>query len=59
MFLKFRYRLGYESLCRDVADSFTWRRFCRIPFDGAVLTVVHSADKAVIFDEDRNRRPGR
>ena len=36
MFLKFRYRLGYESLCREVADSFTWRRFCRIPFDGAV-----------------------
>src|SRR6478609_10366332 len=22
MFLKFRYRLGYETLCRDVADSF-------------------------------------
>jgi len=36
MFLKFRYRLGYESLCREVAESFTWRRFCRIPFDGAV-----------------------
>ena len=32
MFLKFRYRLGYESLCREVADSITWRRFCRIPF---------------------------
>ena len=26
MFLKFRYRLGYESLCREVADSITWRR---------------------------------
>jgi len=36
MFLKFRYRLGYESLCREVADSITWRRFCRIPLDGAV-----------------------
>jgi len=36
MFLKSRYRLGYETLCREVADSFTWRRFCRIPFDGAV-----------------------
>src|SRR6476661_9132915 len=36
MFLKFRYTLGYESLCREVSDSFTWRRFCRIPFDGAV-----------------------
>ena len=32
MFLKFRYRLGYESLCREVADSICWQRFCRIPF---------------------------
>lgn len=36
MFLKFRYRLGYESLCREVTDSITWRRFCRIPIDGKV-----------------------
>jgi len=36
MFLKFRYRLGYESLCREVSDSITWRRFCRIPLDGKV-----------------------
>src|SRR5688500_3749075 len=36
MFLKFRYRLGYESLCREVSDSITWRRFCRIPLDARV-----------------------
>ena len=37
MFLKkSRYRLGYESLCREVTDSITWRRFCRIPLDGSV-----------------------
>jgi IS5 family transposase len=36
MFLKFRHGLGYESLCREVGDSITWRRFCRIPLDGAV-----------------------
>jgi transposase, IS5 family len=30
MFLKFRYRLGFESLCREVSDSITWRQFCRI-----------------------------
>ena len=36
MFVKFRYRLGYESLCREVSDSITWRRFCRIPLDGKV-----------------------
>jgi IS5 family transposase len=34
MFLKFRYRLGFESLCAEVADSISWRRFCRIPLDG-------------------------
>jgi IS5 family transposase len=31
MFLKFRHRLGYELLCREVADSISWQRFCRIP----------------------------
>jgi IS5 family transposase len=36
MFLKFRYRLGYETLCREVSDSIMWRRFCRIPLDGQV-----------------------
>src|ERR1700689_264868 len=36
MFLKFRYRLGYESLCAEVADSISWRRFCRIPLGAKV-----------------------
>jgi IS5 family transposase len=36
MFLKFRHGLGYESLCREVSDSITWRRFCRIPLEGRV-----------------------
>ncbi|MBN2906797.1 MAG: ISNCY family transposase [Rhodobacteraceae bacterium] len=36
MFLKFRYRLGFESLCREVSDSITWRMFCRIPLEVAV-----------------------
>jgi transposase, IS5 family len=36
MFLKFRYGLGYESLCREVSDSITWRRFCRIGLHGQV-----------------------
>jgi IS5 family transposase len=36
MFLKFRYRLGYESLCAEVSDSISWRRFCRIALDGKV-----------------------
>jgi len=33
MFLKHRYRLGYESLCAEVSDSISWRRFCRIDID--------------------------
>jgi len=36
MFLKYRYRLGFEPLCREVADSISWRRFCRVPLDAAV-----------------------
>lgn len=30
MFLKFRYQLSYEVLCREVGDSISWSRFCRI-----------------------------
>jgi IS5 family transposase len=36
MFLKYRYRLGFETLCREVADSISWRRFCHIDIDGRV-----------------------
>jgi IS5 family transposase len=35
MFLKYRYRLGYETLCAEVGDSLTWLRFCRIPLGEA------------------------
>src|SRR3954453_1066015 len=36
MFLKYRYRLGFETLCRGGTDSITWQRFCRIPLGGRV-----------------------
>jgi IS5 family transposase len=36
LYLKHRYGLGYESLCREVGDSISWRRFCRIPLDRPV-----------------------
>ena len=36
LYLKHRYQLGYESLCREVTDSISWRRFCRIPLDQPV-----------------------
>jgi len=36
MFLKYRYRLGFEPLCAEVADSLAWRRFCRVPLGSRV-----------------------
>jgi transposase, IS5 family len=36
MFLKYRYRMGFEPLCREVADSISWQRFARIPLGTAV-----------------------
>jgi len=36
MFLKYRYKLGFEPLCREVADSISWSRFCRIPLAARV-----------------------
>lgn len=36
MFLKYRYRLGFEPLCREVADSISWQRFCRVPLGSSV-----------------------
>ena len=36
LYLKHRYGLGYESLCREVADSIGWRRFCPIGLDRPV-----------------------
>jgi len=36
MYLKRRYELGYETLVREVKDSLTWRRFCRLSLEGRV-----------------------
>ncbi len=36
MFLKCRFNLGYERLCVQVADSLSWRRFCRIGLEASV-----------------------
>ncbi len=36
MWLKYRYRIGFEALCREVTDSVSWSRFCRIPLGGPV-----------------------
>jgi IS5 family transposase len=58
LYLKHRYQLGYESLCREVADSISWRRFCRIALDRPVphpttlVKLVRRAGPEVI--EERN-----
>src|SRR4030095_5527750 len=36
LYLKHRYGLGYETLCKEVTDSIGWRRFCRIGLDRPV-----------------------
>ncbi|MDA8282533.1 MAG: ISNCY family transposase [Actinomycetota bacterium] len=36
MYLKHRHGLGYETLVKEVADSLSWRRFCRIRLEGGV-----------------------
>ena len=36
MYLKFRYQLGYETLVKEVSDSISWRRFCRIGLEKEV-----------------------
>jgi IS5 family transposase len=36
MYLKRRYKLGYEILVKEVNDSFTWRLFCHIPLKSRV-----------------------
>lgn len=39
MYLKHRHGLGYETLVKEVADSISWRRFCRL---GLIDPVPHS-----------------
>jgi IS5 family transposase len=51
LYLKHRYGLGYETLCKEVSGSVSWRRFCRIPLDRPVphpTTLVRRAGPEVI-----------
>jgi IS5 family transposase len=36
MYLKFRHKLGYETLVEEVSDSISWRRFCGIAYQQKV-----------------------
>lgn len=47
MYLKFRYKLGYETLVAEVSDSIAWRRFCgigyqqRVPDDSTLIKLTN------------------
>ncbi|MBI4726762.1 transposase [candidate division TA06 bacterium] len=36
MYLKHRYQMGYDTLVKEVSDSFKWRRFCRLSLSSKV-----------------------
>lgn len=36
MYLKFRYKLGYEALTAEVSNNISWRLFCRVGLSGDV-----------------------
>lgn len=51
MFLKYRYKLGFETLSREVTDSVSWSRFCRIPLVGWVPALIDGGnDSEVLHD---------
>jgi IS5 family transposase len=52
MYLKFRYNLGYETLCREVSDSISWRVFCHIPVCAEVPDYTTLAKLTKRFGED-------
>ncbi|WP_052877843.1 ISNCY family transposase [Thermoanaerobacter wiegelii] len=52
MYLKFRYNLGYETLCKEVGDSITWRIFCHIPICGEVPDYTTLAKLTKRFGKD-------
>lgn len=59
MYLKFRYKLGYETLVKEVSDSFTWRRFCGIaytesvPDDSTLIKLTHEFGEEALSDLHR------
>lgn len=56
MYLKRRYKLGYETLVKEVNDSFTWRRFChlsledRVPDDTTLIKLSHKYGEHTLHD---------
>jgi Transposase domain (DUF772) len=58
MFLKFRYRLGFESLCAEVSDPITWRRSCRITLDAKTPPAHRRASQPTHTDHPPSAAPG-
>jgi IS5 family transposase len=56
MYLKRRYELGYETLVKEVKDSFTWRCFChlsledRVPDDTTLIKLTHKYGEDTVRD---------
>lgn len=56
MYLKRRYQLGYETLVKEVTDSFSWRRFCRLSIDDplpeatTLIKLTHKYGEAMLRD---------
>ncbi len=54
MYLKRRYNLGYESLVKEVKDSFNWRRFCQlalndpVPDASTLIKLTHKYGEATV-----------
>ncbi|MDK2880053.1 MAG: transposase, family [Thermoanaerobacteraceae bacterium] len=52
MYLKFRYNLRYETLCKEVSDSISWKVFCHIPVCAEVPDYTTLAKLTKKFGED-------
>ena len=56
MCLKLRYKLGYETLVKEVKDSFTWRCLChlsledRVPDDNTLIKLTHKYGEDIVGD---------
>jgi IS5 family transposase len=56
MYLKRRYKLGYETLVKEVKDSFSWRCFCHlsledsVPDDSTLIKLTHKYGEDTVRD---------
>lgn len=58
MFLKFRYRLGYKSLCVEVSDSISWRRFVTVSGSASACRAHGGFGLGCVLTAAAETRPG-